>query len=146
MTILQAVPRPRARESAIGHSQRTEQAIQVVLRLLREHLGMDVVHVGHYSEGARRFRVVEALQHGPAAALATAAPDRRGATGGTLIETPIKLPDGSAHGSLCCWSPGEDPAETQRHLRLLQHGARLASRLLDNEQVLRELSRQAHSH
>jgi hypothetical protein len=143
-TMLQAAfrPRPRALAPATkpGRSPRTEQAIQVVLKLLREQLGMDVVHVGQYREGERRFRVVEALQHGPAAALATS-PDRRGVSGGSLIETPIQLPDGSVHGSLCCWSPGDDPVEAERHLRLLRHGARLAARLLDNEQVLRELAR-----
>jgi hypothetical protein len=146
MTMLQAASRRRtAASTAAVRSPRTEHSIQIVLKLLREQLGMDVVHVGHDWEGDKRFRVVEALQHSPAAALATA-PDRRGATGGTLVETPIQLPDGSVHGMLCCWSPGEDPVETERHLRLLRHGARLAARLLDNEQVLRELSRQAHSH
>jgi hypothetical protein len=129
----------------LGRSPRTEQAIQVVLKLLREQLGMDVVHVGHYNEGERRFRVVEALQHGPAAAMATN-PARAGAMGGTLVETPIKLPDGRVHGMLCCWTPGDDPAQVERHLRLLRHGAQLAARLLDNEQVLRQLGRQAHSH
>ncbi len=145
--MLQAASRFRLSQSGAtpGRSPRTEQAIQVVLRLLREQLGMDVVHVGHYSEGDRRFRVVEALQHGPAAALATAS-DRRTAAGGTLIETPIQLPDGRIHGMLCCWCPGDDPGQAERHLRLLRHGARLAARLLHNEQVLRELDRQARSH
>jgi hypothetical protein len=135
---------PRTRRSA-GRLPRSEQAIQVVLRLLREQLGMDVVHVGQYSDGERRFRVVEALHHGQAAALATA-PGQRGPAAGELLEAPITLPDGRVEGMLCCHSPGDDPAQAERHLRLLRHGARLAARLLDNEEVLRELARQVPSH
>jgi GAF domain-containing protein len=142
--MLYAAPLPSSPRTA-GRSPRTEQAIQVVLRLLREQLGMDVVHVGQFSEGERRFRVVEALQHGPAAALATAS-GQRGAAAGELLEAPITLPDGRVHGTLCCHSPGDDPAQAERHLRLLRHGARLAARLLDQEEVLRELGRQVPSH
>ena len=43
------------------------EAIRIVLEVLRER-GMDVVFVGQYTDGERRFRVVEALSHGRAAA------------------------------------------------------------------------------
>lgn len=109
--------------------------------MLRDH-GMDVVFVGHYTEGSRRFRVVEALEHGPAAALATGL----GAEGaaGRLLEAPVLKRDGSVHGMLCCTSADEATAERDR--RWLRHGARLAARLLDQEQVLRELSAQSLNH
>jgi hypothetical protein len=143
--MLDTAIRPRASRPATtpARSPRNEPVIHVVLRLLREQLGMDVVHVGHYSEGDRRFRVVEALHHGPAAALATTA-ELRDAMGGELLEAAITLPGGRAQGVLCCYSPAG--ADSERQLRLLRHGARLAARLLDNDEVLRELARQVPSH
>jgi hypothetical protein len=138
-------PRPARRSRAVAPaaralSPRVDEAIQVVLTMLREQIGMDVVFVRQYTEGERRFRMVEALSHGRAAALATG--QASGGEAGVLLDAPIVLPGGRVHGSLCCFSPGEDAATHARDLRSLRHGARLASRLLDNEQVLRELSRQ----
>lgn len=120
------------------------EAIRIVLELLRER-GMDAVFVGHYVDGNRRFRVIEALSHGRAAALATTPVDAAKANG-VLLDSPVVLRDGRVHGMLCCYSAGSDPGTTERDLRALRHGARLAARLLDNEQVLRELSRQSVSH
>lgn len=119
-----------------------EEAIRVVLAMLREH-GMDVVFVGQFTEGSRRFRVVEALSHGPAAALATG---HEREDGRRLLEEPVMLRDGRVHGKLCCATPASDPVASDRDLRWLRHGARLAARLLDHEQVLRELSAQSLSH
>lgn len=121
-----------------------QEAIRIALELLRAR-GMDVVFVGHYQDGDRRFREVQTLSHGPTAALVTGQAD--GATaGGVLLDAAVVLRDGRVHGMLCCHSAGTDAATTERELRSLRHGARLAARLLDNEQVLRELSRQALSH
>ena len=117
------------------------EAIRIVLELLRER-GMDVVFVGQYTDGERRFRVVEALSHGRAAAMATAGTGAA-TPEGVLLDATIVLRDGRVHGMLCCYSPGSDATRTERDLRALRHGARLAARLLDNEQVLRELQRQA---
>ena len=128
-----AVP-PRA---LVARASGTERAIRVVLALLREQLGMDVVFVRQYTDGGRRFRVVEALSHGRAAALATGQ-DTAEETG-VLLEAPVVLPGGRVQGTLCCFSPGAQASETERDLRSLRHGARLAARLLDNEEVLREL-------
>lgn len=126
-----------------GSAAMTRQdAIREVLAMLREH-GMDVVFVGHYTEGSRRFRVVEALEHGPAAAIVTAQGDGDPAAG-RLLEAPVVLRDGRLHGMLCCTS--RDAATAERDLRWLRHGARLATRLLDHEQVMRELSAQALNH
>lgn len=118
-----------------------EQAIQVVLSMLREQTGMDVVFVREFHDGDRRFRMVEALSHGPAAALATAkapAPDM-----GVLLQSAVILRDGRVLGQLCGHAPQQEAALLQQRRRALQHGARLAARLLDNEEVLRELSRLA---
>ena len=118
-----------------------QEVIREVLAMLKEH-GMDVVFVGHYTEGPRRFRVIEALHHGPAAALATG--HIAEVATGRLLEAPVVMRDGSVHGMLCCTSANESTAE--RDLRWLRHGARLAARLLDQEQVLRELSAQLLNH
>ena len=144
-TIPPAPARRRTASSASrGAAPRADEAIQVVLGLLRERIGMDVVFVRQFTDGQRRFRIVEALSHGRAAALATGQ-DAAGESG-VLLDTAIVLPDGRVHGTLCCFSPGDDAGAHERDLRALRHGARLAARLLDNEEVLRELSRQAGAH
>lgn len=122
-----------------------EEAIRVVLAMLREH-GMDVVFVGQYTEGTRRFRVVETLGHGhgPAAALATM--DRTNVEGRRLLECDVVLRDGRVLGKLGCVSAVTDAASTDRDSRWLRQGALLVARLLDNEQVLRELSAQSLNH
>ena len=117
-----------------------EEAIRVVLAMLREH-GMDVVFVGQFTEGSRRFRVIETMGHGPAAALAAG---RETGDGRSLLEASIVLRDGRVLGKLCCSST--EAASKERDLRWLRQGALLAARLLDNEQVLRELSAQSLNH
>jgi hypothetical protein len=112
----------------------------VVLRMLSDHLRLDVVFVGEFTDGVRRFRVVEALSHGPSAAAAMGQADAAEGQG-TLLDVPVVLRNGRVHGRLCCLVQG-DAAAQERHLHFLRHGARLAARLLDNEQVLRELQRQ----
>lgn len=136
--------RSRLQGTPRGVSPKADQAVQVVLAMLRERLGMDVVFVRHFNEGARRFRVVEALSHGPAAARAIG--QQTGDAEGVLLEAQVVLPDGRVHGCLCGFTADTTPAIVERHLRSLQHGARLAARLLDNEEVMSELARQALSH
>jgi GAF domain-containing protein len=137
------VPAPVRANRASAAAQQAEQVIQMVLRMLGEHR-MDVVFVGQFSDGPRRFRVVETLSHGRAAAAATGQPHGEGP--GTLLEMPVVLRDNRVHGMLCCFSTGAEPASTERDLRLLRHGARLIARLLDNEEVLRQLAEQSLSH
>lgn len=136
--------RSRLQGTPRGVSPKADQAVQVVLAMLRERLGMDVVFVRHFNEGTRRFRVVEALSHGPAAARAIG--QATGDADGMLLEAQVVLPDGRVHGCLCGFTADTTPAIVERHLRSLQHGARLAARLLDNEEVMSELARQALSH
>jgi hypothetical protein len=136
--------RPRRPGTMRGVSPKADRAVQGVLAMLRERLGMDVVFVRHFNDGERRFRIVEALSHGPAAALAigqaTTTPE------GMLLEQPVVLPDGRVHGCLCGFTADTSAAVVERQMRLLRHGARFAARLLDNEEVMRELGRQALSH
>jgi hypothetical protein len=95
--------------------------------------------VRQFTEGQRRFRVVDCLGHGPAAALATA---RSPATElGALLQAEVVLRDGQLHGHLCGHAPTQDVALIARGVRALRHGARLVARLLDGEAVLRDLSR-----
>jgi hypothetical protein len=127
-----------------GVSPKADRAIHVVLAMLRERLGMDVVFVRHFNDGQRRFRIVEALSHGPAAAMAIG--QAKATPEGMLLEQPVVLPDGRVHGCLCGFTADTTPSIVDRHMRLLRHGARFAARLLDNEEVMRELGRQALSH
>ena len=143
-TITAASAKARRPGTQRGVSPKADRAIQAVLEMLRERLGMDVVFVRHFNEGERRFRIVEALSHGPAAAMAIgqATPTDEG----MLLEEPVVLPDGRVHGCLCGFTRDTGAAHVERQMRLLRHGARFAARLLDNEEVMRELGRQALSH
>ena len=120
-----------------------EEAIRVVLAMLREH-GMDAVFVGQFTEGKRRFRVVETLGHGPAAA--AVATGLQTGEGRTLLEAAVVLRNGRVLGKLCCVSTVNDAAANDRDQRWLRQGARLMARLVDNEQVLRDLSAQSLNH
>lgn len=119
-----------------------EEAIRVVLAMLREH-GMDAVFVGQFTEGQRRFRVVETLGHGPAAAAVAGA---QAGEGRSLLEAAVVLRNGRVLGKFCCVSTLTDRAGAERDERWLRHGAQLVARLLDNQQVLRDLSAQALNH
>lgn len=132
---------PDAGRSSLPASGEVDGAVAVVLRLLREHMGMDVAFCAQFTDGQRQFRVVEAEVHGAAAAIA--AGQGAGQANGVPLDTPIVLRNGRVYGRLCCFSRGSDPAVSERDLRSLRYGARLAARLLDNQQVLRELQRTA---
>jgi hypothetical protein len=120
-----------------------EEAIRVVLAMLREH-GMDAVFVGQFTEGQRRFRVVETLGHGPAAA--AVATGLQAGEGHSLLEAAVVLRNGRVLGKFCCVSAVTDDSSTERDQRWLRQGARLMARLVDNEQVLRDLSAQSLNH
>lgn len=92
--------------------------IGLVLQMLRDRMGMDVVFVSAYSAAS--------------------------ATKGTPLSVPIVLHDGRVYGMLCCFVA--DSALADRDLRSLRYSARLAARLLDNLQVLRDLARKSIHH
>ena len=62
------------------------------------------------------------------------------------LSCPIVLRNGRVYGQLCCLSQADTEAGVQRDLRSLRYSARLAARLLDNLQILRELSRKSIPH
>lgn len=107
--------------SRMGVSKDANDAVALVLQMLRDRMGMDVVFVPPYS----------------------ATPQEAGAT---PLSIPIVLRDGRIHGQLCCLSQAMNDAGAQRDLRTLRYSARLAARLLDNIQILRELSLKAMHH
>ena len=133
----------RRRPSSSASLPGQEEAIRVVLAMLREH-GMDAVFVGQFTEGQRRFRVGETLGHGPAAA--AVATGQQAGEGRSLLEAAVVLRDGRVLGKFCCVSMVTDDAATDRDQRWLSQGARLVARLVDNEQVLRDLSAQSLNH
>jgi hypothetical protein len=144
-------------------------SVQEVLKLLRQRLGMDVVFVSEFVAGQRMFRFVDAAADGPALQAGDANPleesvcqrivDGRlpeaipdvGALPpaqlpalpfpvGAHLSTPIVMPDGSAYGTLCCFSAAPNPGLRHEDLRNLRACAALVARKLDlaRAQGLRE--------
>jgi len=144
-----------------------DQSVPEVLRLLREHLKMDVIFVSEFAEGRRVFRrvdtrpdakVIEAGQSSPleasfcqrvidgrlprmvhdVASLATF--DELPPTDfpiGAHLSTPIVLSDGRVYGTLCCFSFAPNAELTQRELRKLELSAQLTAKKI-NERLSRE--------
>ena len=135
--------RPRTLAGSVQAGE-VDASVKLVLRMLREHMDMDVAFVAQFSDGQRQFRVVESEVHGAAAAIA--AGQGAGLVDGVALDAPIMLRDGRVYGRLYCFSRGADAAVAARDLRSLRYAARLAARLLDNQQVLRELQREALQH
>jgi hypothetical protein len=127
--------------TAIPRTLATDSGRSAVPASSTGEMGMDVAFCAHFTDGQRQFRVVEAEVHGAAAAIA--AGQGAGQAAGVPLDTPIVLRNGRVYGRLCCFSRGGDAAVAERDLRSLRYGARLAARLLDNQQVLRELQRTA---
>ncbi|MDM0110613.1 GAF domain-containing protein [Variovorax sp. J22R133] len=144
-----------------------DESVPEVLRLLREHLKMDVIFVSEFVDGRRVFRrveartdarVIEAGQSSPleesfcqrvidgrlarmvhdVAALATF--DELPTTDfpiGAHLSTPIVLNDGRVYGTLCCFSFAPNHELTQRDLRKLELSAQLTAKKI-NERLARE--------
>jgi GAF domain-containing protein len=140
-------------------------AIPEVLRLLREHLKMDVVFVSEFVNGRRVFRRVEAkpgqrvIEVGQSAPLEesfcqyvidgrmpglvnnvaqlpnAAALPPTPFPVGAHLSTPIVLNDGSIYGTLCCFSFAPNEELTQRDLKKLALSARLAARQIDGQRT-----------
>lgn len=124
----------------------TQEVMQIVLRLLRERMGMDVVFVSPYAEGARRIHGDDAGNYGSATPTAIATDGTEAALAAKPLSTPVILRDGRLYGMLCCMRPEDNPLIAERDLRSLRYSAQLAARLLDNLQVLRDLNRRALRH
>lgn len=142
-----------------------DRAIGEVLRLVREHLQMDVAFVSHIDKGQRAFRRVEPDDGRQVIAAGGSDPVeasfcQRVIDGrlpqlvrdvaklpnfaelpatpfpvGAHLSTPIVLADGSNYGTLCCFSFSPDEALTERDLKRLKMAAQMTARLLDKNKA-----------
>lgn len=115
-------PTPARRALSPAAGPEADDVVQLVLQMLRDRMGMDVVFVSGFGD------------------LPT------GSAGTAPLNIPIVLRDGRIHGMLCCLSYSSSQAIVDRDLRSLRYSARLAARLLDNIQILHELARRAAAH
>ena len=153
--------------TADGGDALINPSITEVLRLLREHLKMDVIFVSEFVDGRRVFKRVDAKPGSQVIAEGESAPleesfcqyvvdgrlprlvrDAKSEPNfselpatpfpvGAHLSTPVVLDDGSIYGTLCCFSFAPDDSLTQRDLRKLEMSAQFAARKL-NEHRARE--------
>lgn len=151
--------------TADGSDALIDQAVPEVLRLLRQHLKMDVVFVSEFVDGRRVFRrvdtapearVIEAGQSAPLeetycqrvvdGRLPRLVHDVAGTPGhfdlpptdfpiGAHLSTPIVLNDGRVYGTLCCFSFSPNHALTQRDLRKLEMSAELTAKKINDSRT-----------
>ena len=138
-----------------------DRSINEVLRLVRDHLQMDVAFVSQFESGRRVFRYVEQDKSDPVLEVGAADPieesfcqrvidgrlpqlvqDVAKLPGfrelpptafpiGAHLSTPIVLRDGAVYGTLCCFSFAPDEKLAQRDLGRLRMAAGMAARLID---------------
>jgi GAF domain-containing protein len=137
-----------------------DESITAVLRLVREHLAMDVVFVAHYAGdlnvfthadsstagveivGLSQARTASFCQRVLDGRLPRVMPDVPGLRQthdvpeaplpiGAYMATPVHLQDGSLYGTLCCFSFEPSPDLKERHYRRLKIAARMTARLID---------------
>lgn len=166
-----ASPEPDGFESGIAHlqvvtadggSEFAAALLSSVLRLVRDHLGMDVVFVAQLDGNQAVFRHVEAVPgkrvvepgvsyarersycqrvvDGRLPSLERNVPARADFAQlptfsfpiGCYLSVPIRLHDGRIYGVLCCFSFAPNERLGQRDLRRLEMAAQLAARLIDD--------------
>ncbi|VWX59467.1 GAF domain-containing protein (modular protein) [Burkholderiales bacterium 8X] len=138
-----------------------DRSVPEVLRLLREHMQMDVVFVSEFVDGRRVYRRVEAapgkqvIEPGQSDPLelsycqrvvdgrlppmvrnlatdpATARLPQPPFPVGSYLSVPVVLNDGSVYGTLCCFSAAANESLSQRDLKKLEMSAQLAARQID---------------
>ena len=140
-------------------------SIQEVLSTLRDRLKMDVVFVSEIIDGKRVFRFVDTRGHAPVLRPGDSNPleetfcqrivDGRlpglihdvgalpaGAIPplpfriGAHLSTPIVLKDGTAYGTLCCFSEAPNLALQEDDLKTLRHCAKLVARKVELAKVM----------
>lgn len=136
------------------------RAVAEVLKLVREHMAMDVAFVSHLIGGRRVFRHVQPENHehvtaggsdplemsfcqlvidGRLPELVKDVSAYRGAAGlpatpfpiGAHVSTPVVLGSGQSYGTLCCFSEAPNPELTERDLKRLRMMAQMIARLID---------------
>jgi GAF domain-containing protein len=137
-----------------------DSSITSILRLVREHLAMDVVFVAHYAgdlnvfthadtasaeveiKGLSEARTASFCQRVLDGRLPSVIPDVPSLRPthdvpnaplpiGAYMAAPVLLQDGSLYGTLCCFSFEPRPDLNNRHHRRLRIAARLTARLID---------------
>ena len=147
--------------TADSDDARVDRAVRDVLRLVREHLQMDVAFVSCVQDGRRAFRnvdpadgrqvVIEGASDPEEASFCRQVIDdrlpqlvrdvntltnfaelpRTPFRIGAHMSTPIRLFDGTVYGTLCCFSFAPNPALAERDLKRLQMAAQMTARLID---------------
>lgn len=141
------------------------EAVDKVLREIRNHLGMDVAFVAEFRKTDRIFRHVDArgrtpVQAGDAAPLeqgycqrvvdgrlpelipdaqqvaeAMKLPETREIPIGSHVSVPIRLSDGRIFGTLCCFSFAADPTLGERDLKMMHVFAAVLAGQIDSDLV-----------
>jgi len=137
-----------------------DDTVPQVLKLLRQRLDMDVVFVSEFIQGRRMFRFVDAAAGAPDIRaggsnpleesvcqrivdgrlpehipdLAQVPADQLPAMPfrvGAHLSTPIMMTDGSAYGTLCCFSAAPSPGLREEDLKNLRLCATLVAKKLE---------------
>lgn len=149
--------------TADGSDALADRHVTEVLRLLRQHLKMDVIFISEFVDGERVFRRVESrpdkhyIGEGQGDPLEQSFCQRvidgrlpslihdvpalpnfgeLPATPfrvGAHLSTPIVLSDGRIYGTLCCFSEAANPDLAKQDLRKLELSARLTAQKLDEQ-------------
>lgn len=150
-----------------GSDTLIDQSVPEVLRMIRDHLKMDVVFVSEFVDGHRVFRRVDTgpnarvIEEGQSSPLEQSFCQR--VVDGRLprlvrdlqqepslpelpptdfpigahLSTPIVLSDGRIYGTLCCFSFAPNADLTDRDLKKLELSAQLTARKI-NDRLSRE--------
>jgi len=153
--------------TADGADTLVDGAVPEVLRLLRQHMNMDVVFVSEFTDGKRVFRhvdtspdgkVIEAGQSDPleeswcqrvvdgrlpeliqdATFLPADAAPKPPFPVGAHLSTPVVLKDGSVYGTLCCFSFQGNPNLAGQDLKKLKYTAQLTAAKIDQNVAKRD--------
>lgn len=138
-----------------------DEHINEMLRLLREHLKMDVIFISEFVDGQRIFRRVQSRPGAPPIEAGQGDPleqsfCQRVIDGrlpslihdvpalanfaelpvtpfrvGAHLSTPIVLRDGRIYGTLCCFSEAANAALTRQDLRKMELSAKLTALKID---------------
>lgn len=142
-----------------------DELVQDALRVVREHLGMDVAFVSEFENGRRTFRFVDATDESPIAVGGSDPLDesycQRVVDGrlpelihdaraipealkipattqlpvGAHLSVPLRLSDGDIYGTFCCFSRRADTSLDERDLGLLRLFADFTARLIEGQLV-----------
>ncbi|WP_279483171.1 EAL domain-containing protein [Aureimonas sp. SK2] len=137
--------------------------IPMMLRLVRQNLGLDVAFIGEFTGGRRVFRHVDAAAPGPVreggsdpleetycaqvvdgqlpelipdttvVALAQRMPVTRELPVGSHLSVPIRLSNGMVYGTFCCFGHAPDHSLNARDLAMLRTFAGLVAQRIDRD-------------